>query len=247
LRVLTFLDRINVEDKLLHDIFDWKAASWNRLFREILLSVEFSPTGKTVLEVGAHKGGLSLFFSLLGCSVICSDVNVESMSRAKQLHSGWGRCCSYMAMDVRTLPLRSESLDVVIMKSVLGGVYSCDGENAAIESIWEAYRVLKKGGLCILLEQLRGDPLSCWIRSRKFPARNWHYFRKEEFDQANSANLVKEFEKVKLKCLTFFSHILEQKFSPNSILVRAACIVDQMVERFVRDNWKHLIGVVAIK
>ncbi len=228
--------------------FDWKVASWSRLFKEMSLMIENKATDRRVLEIGANNGELSLYFSMLGCQVMCSDINATYVVRARQLHGTWGQHCAYFAADMRVLPLRSGSFDLVIMKSVLGGIYSRDGRDTACGSLTEIHRVLRKGGYCILLEQLEGDPLSRWFRSKRFPTRNWHYFRTGEFNTADASSLLQQgFEKVHVRCLTLLSHILEERLSSDTALVRMACALDRVLERIVADDWKHLIGVVAIK
>lgn len=238
------------EDQLKRLTFDWKVASWNRLFTEVLSSLNDDLTEKTVLEVGANKGGLSLFFSLRGCKVVCSDVRPDYVAVARRLHSAWIRRCAYLATDLRALPLRSGVVDLVVMKSVLGGVYASGGEEAVVAGLTEVHRVLRGGGSCLLLEQLEGDPLSRWLRSRVFPSRQWHYFSTDEFLEMNggvSAMFRGGFRQVQWRCGTFLSHVLEEKLPPEAKLVRLACVVDRLIERFIPDNWKHLIGVVAVK
>jgi SAM-dependent methyltransferase len=203
--------------------------------------------GKTVLEVGANKGGLSLFFSWLGCKVICSDVTAAYLAKAQDLHRQWDRCCSYLAADLRILPVRSESIDIVIMKSVLGGIYACAGRETASASLKEIYRVLRKGGCCILLEQLAGDPVSRWVRGRTSPGYEWHYFKSEEFLKPDANLLAKEFQTVSIKCLTLSSYVLEHLFSSDTLLVRASLMFDRLVEKVIHDDWKHLISVIAMK
>ena len=228
-------------------IFDWKVLSWHRVFEEILLTLEGDLKGKTVLEVGANKGGLSLFFSLLGCKVICSDVTAVYLTNAKQLHSSFGRHGSYLAADLCSLPVQSESLDVVVMKSVLGGIYANAGRSMAVAGLREIHRVLRKGGYCILLEQLVADPVSRWVRGQMSPGYGWHCFKCEEFFKTAASLLPSEFQTVSIRCHTLFSYVLEHVLSSSNPLVRLSLGVDRLVERFVHDDWKHLIGVVAVK
>ena len=145
------------------------------------------------------------------------------------------------------LPLRPGTVDLIVMKSVLGGVYAYHGEDAAIMSLIEIYGALKEGGLCIMMEQLEGDPLSRWLRRREFPNRVWHYFRRKELHQMTSSSLPRKLRRVETWCLALIGHVLEQKLAHNHILVRLGSNLDKLLEKVIWDDWKHLIGVVAVK
>ena len=109
------------------------------------------------------------------------------------------------------------------------------------------YRALRSGGICILMEQLKSDPVSRWLRDHKFPWRKWHYFSKRDFVSATKPALMDDFEQVEVKCVTLLTHTLEQWFPHRSALVRIAAVMDRLIERLVPANWKHLVAVIAIK
>jgi len=135
-----------------------------------------SLAGYQALELGAAKGGLSLYLSLKGADVICSDVNSPEL-RARQLHQRYAlKGVSYQAIDARKLPFSDASLDVVCFKSVLGGIRKGSFQDPKPEIIAETYRVLKPGGYLLLAENLSGSALLGCLRRKFIPwSAGWEY------------------------------------------------------------------------
>jgi SAM-dependent methyltransferase/uncharacterized protein YbaR (Trm112 family) len=101
--------------------------------------------GLSVLEIGAGAGGHSAFFMRRGASVTAIDITPERVAgtaRKLALLDGEGRC--YQA-DAENLPFRDNSFDIVYSNGVLH--HSTD----TVRAVAEAYRVLKPGGLLVIM------------------------------------------------------------------------------------------------
>ena len=62
------------DENLRKDIIEWDVRNWGKVIDFIEDSqLEFKE--KSVLELGARNGGLSLYYALKGAKVLCSDLN----------------------------------------------------------------------------------------------------------------------------------------------------------------------------
>jgi SAM-dependent methyltransferase len=239
----SLLDRTDPE--LVAAAMGWKVASWTRALREALAHLPADLTGKAVLEVGGGAYGLNLLMARLGCRVVCTDRRLDFTREAIALHGRHGLACAHVMTDAKRLALRPASFDVVVMKSVLGGIYSQAGREGALECLAEVRRVMRPGGTLIALEQLLGDPLTRVLRRVRFPDRRWHYFTAQEFTLGAATSLMDGFDEVTWRAVTLSSHNAEDWLSHRNPLVRVAVALDQVVEPLVPRDWKHLIAVVA--
>lgn len=150
---------------LLHDVVEWDVVNWSRAldFWKAHLSL---PTSSTCLEVGARRGGLSLWLALQGYNVVCSDLD-DNRDLAAPLHRAYGVSdrITYEAMDATAIPYE-EHFDAVAFKSVLGGV-AWDGDvSRQAAAVRAMHRALKPGGLLLFAENLCGSPLHEAARRR---------------------------------------------------------------------------------
>jgi SAM-dependent methyltransferase len=141
--------------ELLSDIVGWDVRTWSSAVR--YWDSEIAPAGEVLscLEVGAGPGGPSLLLALKGHSVVCSDQSGTEL-HASPLHERYGVTdrVTYRDIDVTAIPL-STGFDIVIFKSVLGGVGTL-GRAAQEQAVSEILRVLKPGGRLFFAENLRG-------------------------------------------------------------------------------------------
>ena len=142
-------------------------------------SVSFK--GKKVLEIGARDGCLSFWAAIKGANVMCSDIKGPSESFVNRVSFYKLDNIEFKALNAQSLPF-SNKFDYVLFKSVLGGIGKADSiENQSIV-MKQIYQVLKPGGECLFLENLRATLLHSILRN-KFGSgiTNWYYPSLMEF------------------------------------------------------------------
>lgn len=165
---------------LLRDVIEWDVENWSRALAFWRRSLPRADSLEC-LELGARRGGLSLWLALQGHRVICSDLQ-DNRTVAAPLHEAYGVAdrVTYEAIDATQIPYENR-FDVIAFKSMLGGV-AWDGDAArqarAVQSIYSA---LRPGGVLLFAENLRGSPLHQLLR-RRFVTWNdvWRYVTIEE-------------------------------------------------------------------
>jgi len=132
--------------------------------------------GKHVVELGASQGGLSLYFALQGAQVVCSDLTSPA-DRARSLHRAYGQSAiRYLALDAKALALPDCSQDLVVFKSVLGGIRKGAANDPKPQVMTEILRVLRPGGWLLCAENLKGSPLHMFLRKQFVSwAAQWDY------------------------------------------------------------------------
>ena len=159
--------------KELKDIVQWDIKNWSNVLPFWEEHFDFKPNSK-VLALGEREGGLSLYFAKRGCKVICSDYKPLPGS-TKEIHNFYGvsDLIEYRQIDMKNIDLPGDSVDVVVFKSVLGALGNAQDQAAAISEI---NRVLKKGGVFLFAENLRGSALHQFLRNKYVKwAVNWRY------------------------------------------------------------------------
>ena len=79
------------------DIVEWDVVNWSRAISFWEKDIHDKDlTGKKVLDIGGRNGGISLFFALKGCNVICSDINKDGFQKARALHEKYNVYTKYI-------------------------------------------------------------------------------------------------------------------------------------------------------
>lgn len=211
------------------DIFDWDVRTWSRALEIWENHVEGE---KRCLEVGANKGGLSLWLALNGHAVLCTDLDSPE-NRAKATHSKHqvGHLIHYASLDIlnpgsspcgaegeqgdqlehgeaeRPLlsvskgsrSLHADSYDLIIFKSILGGISRDNNLPLAKEAIDNMQAMLRPGGTILFAENLRGSAFHRLAR-RLFVkwGDSWNYLTVSELEE-----LFSDFEHVEIKATGF--------------------------------------------
>lgn len=76
---------------------------------------------RRILDFGCGTGELSTVLAKRGAKVIGFDISFESISRAKRRAktNGISECCSFFVASAHALPLRDESVDLIIGQAIL--------------------------------------------------------------------------------------------------------------------------------
>lgn len=216
----------NYSRRYLSDVLQWDISTWKRaLVHWDTVLAEWESSGRDLndmkaLDIGARNGGLSLYLAMKGMQVICSDLGGPS-EKARELHQQYhvDDRVTYRDIDATAIPLESKSLDVVIFKSVLGGVAEYLGAPAIKTALAEIHRVLKPGGLLLYAENQEATGFHQWAR-RRFVSwgSTWYYVPHAEF-----AELLSPFAGFETKTYGFFS-CMKKDFLPTTLLDRIICL-----------------------
>lgn len=192
--------RPRLTDDIVNAILEWDVHNWSRALHRWHRQIP-DLHGKQGLEIGARNGGLSLYMAWRGARVICSDLAPPGQ-RARDLHGRFSLQddIRYLAADATQLPFADRSLDLVMAKSVLGGIGSHGRREQQVAALAEIHRVLRPGGSFYLAENLLATPVHQYLR-RRFVSwgRRWRYL---EFSELMS--LLATFTEVDLRSCGFF-------------------------------------------
>ncbi|MFM7104144.1 MAG: class I SAM-dependent methyltransferase [Flavobacteriales bacterium] len=163
------------------DFLGWDIRSWSRALRYWEKILPEPNENSLALELGGREGGLSLWLASKGYKVVCSDLQDVALT-ANKLHSRFdpfGRI-RYEDIDATNIPYQ-ETFDIVVLKSVLGGVGYNDNLEAQMQVFREVHRALKPGGLFFFAENLKASWLHQFARKKFIRwGSNWRYMSQEE-------------------------------------------------------------------
>jgi SAM-dependent methyltransferase len=215
-------------------VIEWDCENWRRAANFWGEAVQLEVKGATVLELGAGRGGVSLWFARHGAHVFCTEylkVPQRAIDNHKQL--GIANRIAYGAVDGCSIPFE-ESFDIVVFKSVLGHL-SVNQQKSLIDG---AHSALRKGGVLLFCDNLAGTGFHSWTR-RHFA----HYGKK--WNYLHLSNLVGQlgaFEHVQYR--TFGLWALFSPWEKGRVLLG---MIDGVFDRLVPTDWRYIVSVVAVK
>lgn len=163
------------------DIIQWDVSNWKKALSFWEQHFKITP-GMKVLALGERGGGLSLYFALMGCEVVCTDYR-DFPEETKKLHEkhGVSSKITYAQADIRKLDFADATFDIVVFKSVMGAIDSAESQ---LKAIHEITRVLKKGGAFLFAENSTASFFH--RRMRKIFVKwetKWRYIPDAEFEK----------------------------------------------------------------
>ncbi|MCB1185229.1 class I SAM-dependent methyltransferase, partial [bacterium] len=221
---------------LLADVLEWDVVTWSRAVR-CWCAAGLPGPGRTVVDLGSRRGGLSLLFARDGAHVVCSDLDGPS-PEARALHERHGVAdrVDYRALDATALDLPDRSVDAVCFKSVLGGVGRDDNFVAQRKALAEIRRVLVPGGRLYFAENLTASPLHGFLRRCFIPwGGAWRYV-----SLAEMAVLLADFEVRTLAATGFWA-----TFGRSNAQRDALARLDRLVAPVVPRAWRYVAYGVA--
>ncbi len=169
-------------EELKRAILQWDVRSWSKALHFWEQVVQWRKDG-LALELGANQGGLSLWMALNGQKVLCTDLEgVEE--RASELHTRFSvqERIGYAHVDALNIPYENY-FDVIVFKSILGGIGRNNNIEAQEKVMQEIYKALKPGGILLFAENIEASPLHRFFRRRFVRwGQSWRYVRVTELE-----------------------------------------------------------------
>jgi len=154
---------VSLTPQIVQECFQWDVRTWKKCLDE------WGPvlrTGKKLrcLDVGSRDGGLTLLLALHGHEVVCTDLEAPGIS-ARDLHRKYGvdSLVTYQAMDATAIPFK-ETFDVVIFKSVLGGIGRDGHTEKQLLALDQLFHSLRPNGTLLFAENLSASMLHRALR-----------------------------------------------------------------------------------
>ena len=226
---------MNKSQSFIYDVIQWDVKNWAKAlpFWEGIIN-DFN--GKSAMTFGEREGGLSLWLANKGAIVNCSDYH-EFPESTTQLHEKYNvtNSITYSQQDITDIKADDESYDIVMFKSVIGGLGSEEKHRKAIA---ELHRVLKPGGHLLFAENLEATKFHNAVR-KKFT--NWSsYWCYPKYK--NTEQLLKAFNTIEYKSHGFFG-----AFGRTEKQRRFLGRIDAIVCPILPNSWKYILFAVAKK
>jgi SAM-dependent methyltransferase len=228
-------------DPDLHTFVQWDVRNWSRALRFWLEVIgPKGLEGAEALELGSRDGGLSLWLARQGAArVVCSDLEGPA-DTAHDLHreAGVSKRIEYAPIDARQIG-RAEAFDIVVFKSVLGGIGGVGGLEAQAQAIRSIHESLRPGGQLLFAENLTASPLHVGLRRRFVRwSEHWRYLDAAEVDP-----LLDPFYSVRSTTFGFVAAFGRNERQRSALARLDVAGLDRAVPR----SWRYIVAGVATK
>lgn len=228
-----------MEKALKKAVIQWDVKNWSRAMSLWEKELPEDMQGKKVLDIGGGGGGLSVFFALKGADVLCTDLTLDRIEEAQRNFEKMGVSdkIRYEQLDVTKMSYRG-GFDIVVFKSVMGGVGWNDNyhnQQLMLENIYEA---LNEGGILCFAENLVASPFHQWLR-KKFTkwGTSWRYITIEEVRELTT----------RFRHFSYATYGVLGVFGRKTFLAEILGTIDSVFDRFVREHNRYIISVVCKK
>jgi len=214
------------------DVCQWDIATWAQALRFWEQKVNLNQHHRC-LEVGALRGGLSLWLALKGCDVLCSDLR-DTERRAAPLHRKYHVNVAYQDINVEAIPYEA-AFDIIVFKSMLGALNDEERQRKAVSAMFKA---LKPGGALLFAENLLASKLHQALRRRFRPhVATWRYVTIKDMN-----SFLHMFSGVQFRTAGMFA-----AFGIAESQRRALALIDRAVVPVCPSSWRYLMFGVAWK
>ncbi len=218
---------------------EWDVVNWSTAlsFWRAHTAVDLSHC--VALELGSRNGGLSLWLAQLGARVTCSDVEAPTdAARATHAAAGLADRINYARVDATAHAITDE-YDVVMFKSVLGGLGGVDAHATQKQAVAAMHRALKPGGELFFAENLSASPFHRALRHRFVPwSRHWRYLTVD-----SALEFLEPFREVEYRTIGFSA-----AFGRNERQREFLGGLDRkFFDRLVPARWRYVIVGIARK
>ena len=154
--------------------FEWDVVNWSKALEVWRRALPARLDGMTAVELGARGGGLALWLALRGAEVVCGYYGAGP-EPARDLHRRYGVAdrIDYKRLDATALPYEA-AFDIVVMKSVLGGIGAHDRKDRQYLAVEQIHRMLRPGGVFLFAENVKATVVHETIRHLK-RTDTWRY------------------------------------------------------------------------
>jgi SAM-dependent methyltransferase len=227
-----------MQKELLKDIVQWDVKTWSKAIDYWDATINWDKV-QTCLEIGAREGGLSLWLSLKGKNVVCSDMS-SSKDKAEILHQKYKAATTieYKDIDATQIPYQNY-FDVIVFKSVIGGIGRNNNYQLLEQVMREVHKALKPGGKLLFAENSTASAMHRFIRKRN--TRWGDYWRYISLDETKA--LLKPFSSFTIKTTGFLGTFGRTEAQRN--LLSSADEV--LFNKICPDKWKYVLYGVAEK
>jgi SAM-dependent methyltransferase len=224
--------------ELTKDIIQWDVKSWSKALSYWDSKVEWNKIQHS-LELGGREGGLSLWLALKGKSVVCSDLK-DVQKTAEQLHkrhhvSTW---ITYQDIDATNIPYE-EYFDLIVFKSIIGGIGRNDNYKNQHKVFKEIYKALKPGGKLLFAENLAASSVHRRLRKRFVQwGSSWRYVSLDEMKK-----FLSDFSCFDIKTTGLLGTFGRTERQRNVLSV----VDDLVLNKICPDRWKYICYGIAEK
>jgi SAM-dependent methyltransferase len=223
----------------IRDIIEWDIANWSRALEFWKRNTSKDLSTVNALEIGSRNGGLSLWIALQGGRCLCTDLDGPTPTAVK-MHRKYdvSQRIQYGMLDAAEMTYDAQ-FDIVLFKSVLGGIGYGNNKPKQQKAMKAIYRTLKPGGELLFAENLMASPFHRFLR-RHFVdwGEQWRYITLAELKQFTS-----DFAEVKHSTAGFIGDLGRTEGQRNFL----GRLDKVFVERMVPQKWRYIAICVARK
>ena len=225
-------------EQLAKDIIQWDIKSWSKALTYWDSHTDWDNI-QNGLELGGREGGLSLWLALKGKETVCSDLK-DVKKTAEQLHLKHkiSSLIKYQDIDATNIPYENH-FDVIVFKSIIGGIGSNDNYEIQQKVFKEIYKALKPGGKLLFAENLVASKFHQQLR-KKFVnwGNSWRYVSIKEME-----TFLKDFSSFDLNTTGVLG-----TFGRNEVQRNILSTLDELVfNKVCPDSWKYITYGMAEK
>jgi len=225
-------------NKVIKDIIEWDIINWYRAIDFWERHIDFDKKKLHCLELGGRRGGLSLWLALKGNQVICSEIQYPERT-AKPLHNKYPvkGYIDYEEIDATNIEYKNH-FDIIVFKSILGGISRNNNDHLKYQTIDEIYDALKPGGYLLFAENLYSSKLHHFFRKTftKWGS-SWNYLKYDELDFLFRKYCEKEY---------YFTGFLGA-FGRTESMRFVFGKIDKMLNIILPHRWKYIVIGIAQK
>lgn len=227
-----------MDEQLIKDIFEWDVLNWSKSIDFWSEEIDVNTNHLNCLELGGRRGGLSLWLAMNNNTVICSDLE-SPKNHAIELHTKYN-CTDkieYQSINATNIPYENQ-FDIVVFKSILGGISRNGNDKLKKDTIDQIYKCLKPNGKLLFTENLEASFLHKSFRNFFVKWGNsWNYLKYEEIE-----NVFGSFENIKFKTVGYLG-----TFGRSEKQRHVLSKLDNLIERFIPMKKRYIVFGIAEK